>query len=202
MPVEKDPEIMVEPGPPREGYGDGNLNCGYRSDTILKGSFPNSPIMWSVDPNVILTDEELTEGYRDLLNGSIENGFQFPTTVYMNYHRNGPPSMRDVTTGIDGTGNPTMAEDIAGQPWPIPNPESSAGPPNSSGGHNIGADHSNQNEYDGPTIKQQGIAYGSGPASPLHPQTTSKEIAKQDFTNLALGKSSPTRVGAYSETSE
>ena len=199
MPVEKDPQIMVEPDPPSEGY---SSTGGYRSDKILKGSFPNSPIMWSNNSDVILTDEKLTDGYRDLLNGPIIDGFQFPTTVYMDYHKNGPPAMGSVTTGIDKSGNPTMGKTLSGLPWPIPNPESSAGPANTSGGYNVGGNHVNQNEYDGPTIGQPSINYGTGPTSPLNPSTTSKEIAEQDFTDLTLGKSSPTRIGAYSETSE
>jgi len=199
MPVEKDPQIMVEPNPPSEGY---SSTGGYRSDKILKGSFPNSPIMWSDSSDVILTDEKLTDEYKDLLNGSIINGFQFPTTVYMDYNQNGPPYMGSVATGVDNSGNPTMGESIDGFPFPIPNPESSAGPANASGGNNVGANHTNQPAYDGPTIVQSSINYGTGPSSPLSPESTSKEIANQDFTDLALGKSSPTRIGAYSETSE
>jgi hypothetical protein len=199
MPVEKDPQIMVEPDPPSEGY---SSTGGYRSDKLLKGSFPNSPIMWSNDADVILTDEKLTDEYRALMDGTILDGFQFPTTVYMDYDKNDPPYMPDVVAGTDGSGNPALAKNLGGLPWPIPNPESSAGPANTSGGYNIGANYTDQNEYDGPTIAQSSINYGSGPASPLDPSKTSKQTADQDFTDLSLGKSSPTRIGAYSETSE
>ena len=196
MPSKKDHQIMVEPDPPEEGYS-GIL--GYRSDKILKGSFPNSPIMWANDH---LRDEGLTKEYTDLLNGSIENGFQFPTTVYMDYDKNSPPRMSDVVVGVDGAGNPAMGRNIDGEMWPIPNPESSVGSPNASGGHNIGANYTYQNEYDGPTIDQKSINYGTGPGSPLDPMVTSGETSSQNFKDLALGKSSPTRIGAYSETSE
>jgi len=199
MPVKKDPQLMVEPGLPRKGY---SSTGGYRSNKILKGSFPNSPIMWSSDPNVILTDGPLTNEYRDLLNGEIENGFQFPTTVYMDYNKNGSPAMSDVVVGGDGTGNPAMAENIDGEMWPIPNPESSTGSPNASGGYNVGANFVYQGEYDGPQINQSSINYGTGPGSPLDPIVTSRQTASQDFKDLTLGKSSSTRIGAYSETSE
>ena len=140
MPVKKDPQLMVEPGLPREGYSGA---CGYRSDKILMGSFPNSPIMWSNNPDVILTDKFLTDEYRELLNGEINDGFQFPTTVYMDYNKNGSPSMSDVTVGGDGSGNPTMATNIDKEEWPVPNLESSTGSPNASGGYSVGANFIN-----------------------------------------------------------
>jgi len=199
MPVKKDPEIMVEPDPPSEGY---SSIGGYRSDKLLRGSFPNSPIMWSTNSDTILTDEELTDGFINLLNSGIEDGFQFPTTVHMDYSKNGPPWMGGVATGIDRSGNPSMGKTFAGLDWPVPNPESSTGPGNASGGYTVGANYINQDEYDGPPIEQGSINYGSGPSSPLSPDTTSKEIAEQNFTELSMGKSSQSRIGAYSESSE
>ena len=201
MPSAKDPEIMVEPDPPREGYASEILG-GYRNDRFLQASFPNSPIQWSTNADVILTDEELTDGFINLLNTSITHGFQFPNTVYMDYHMNRPPHMGSVKTGVDKSGNPSMGETFDGQDWPVPNPESSTGPGNASGGHSVGANYIDQDEYDGPPVKQTSVNYGSGPPSPLSPDVTSKEIAVQNFTELTLGKSSVTRIGAYSESSE
>jgi len=181
-------QTMVEPDPPREGYASANALVGYRSDVILKGSFPNSPIMWTDNSDDILTDKGQTQTYRDIIEDGIISGYEFPTGVQFNYE--GSPDVSSVAPSGDkgGAGNPMTAETLEGNAWPVPNPVSSP--------H---ADPYLQQSYEGPEYIQRNINFGCGPTSPQNPSVTSSEIGSQDFTSLDMGsRGGETRVGADS----
>ena len=191
-------QTMVEPDPPREGYASSTAMVGYRSDVILKGAFPNSPIMWSDDSDILLTDKSQTEAYRDdlLESGVTAAGYEFPGGVDFNYSES--PNMSDVAGGLlGGDGKPVGGKTDADAPWPVPTTVNSLGAPTAVGSYGIGATPAYQLEYDGPTIKQKSINFGAGPSSPVNPSESSEDTASQDFTALILGKSSLLRIGSY-----
>jgi len=196
-------QTMVEPDPPREGYASGGALVGYRSNVILKGSFPNSPVMWSDNADVILTDKKQTEMYRDdLLEGGISGaGYLFPEGVSFNYSDS--PDMADVAGGnLGGDGKPVGGKTDSDVPWPVPTPVNSLGTPTAAGSYGIGATPAYQLEYGGPAIKQKSINFGAGPSSPVNPSASSEDTASQDFTSLALGKSNSLRVGSYTPSDD
>jgi len=185
------------------GAGSGLVDAGSRSNEILKASFPNSPIMWSNDPANILTDETVTEDYKDaILNNSSLRGFLFPVGVDMNYGASPttgiglqPPDIHFITETIDGEifdgsdGAPIRVKTIDGFSCQIPtNMSSPARDEEGSLTQAVGATPNFQSKYIGPVIEQKSINYGSGPSSPANPADQS--IGSQDFTDLTMGKSS------------
>ena len=195
---------MVEPDPPREGYASNGTLVGYRNDAMLKGSFPNSPIMWSDESDKIITDKKLTDLYRGTLATGVEKGYLFPEGVQFNYIN--APNMGDVAPAGQqgGNGKPVGGKTGEGTPWPVPTPVNSLGPP-AGDTFGIGASPSDQLLYDfdlGGIPEQKSINFGSGPSSPVNPSDSSANTADQDFTDLQLGKSNSLRIGSYTPSDD
>lgn len=174
-----DPQTIVEPivEIPASPFGS-------RNESILRSSFPNSPIYLHE-----MTDDRIKDSFQDsVLDGEVIAGLGFATTVQMQYYKNSPPNMIHVvqTTSSPGGGmgaGMTVTDNV----WPAPNIVSSPGPPNASGGHGVGADPSFQASV--VKVEQTSVGYGSGPAEPSNPSVESERISNQQFNGLIPGNS-------------
>ena len=156
---------------------------GERSDTILKGSFPMSPVMYSNDPDILLTDEKLRDKYYDVIKDTEKTRPKMEEV----------PNMNDVALDSGGEGKHSTGKtlgdpdlEIAPMFWPVPNTNSSYNSNSSPG-----AAPSYQEASD--TIREQSsVNYGSLPPSPESPHSTTSTISDQDFRlgRLTLGSSS------------
>ena len=158
------------PGP-GEAAG-GGRNTIPRNDSILRQSFPNSPIY---DDSF---DEKAIDFYeRNVLNGVRSSGFginNFDTDY------TAAPSIEEVALNSTGyNGDPAQGKTIDDRLWTIPNPNSPDG--------NSGL----QLPFEG-DIKQSSINYGSGESGgTLDPKKTSDAISSQGLQPLLLGVSGP-----------
>ena len=195
-------QTMVEPDPPREGYASNGTLVGYRNDAMLKGSFPNSPMLTN-DADKKLTDKKLTDLYRGMLATGVEKGYLFPEGVQFNYIN--APNMGDVGPAgqAGGNGKPVGGQTEEGIAWPVPTPVNALGPA-VGGTFGIGASPTDQRPYDfdGGVPKQKSINFGAGPSSPVNPSDSSADTADQDFTDLQLGKSNSLRIGSYTPSDD
>ena len=165
-------------------HPDAEAPFGERDDKILKASFPMSPVMYTNDPDRLLTDEKLRDKYYDIVKDYSEvspDRGQAPDMVQVANAMNDG----DGGTAIGNTiGNPETGEVV--HFWPVPNPGSSFNTNSSPG-----ASPSYQEKFEG-TIDQKSINYGSGPSQPVSPSKSTVEIESQDFRlgRLTLGSSS------------
>ena len=172
-----DTQTIVEP----VRHPDAEAPFGERDDKILKGSFPMSPVMYTNDPDNLLTDEKLRNMYYDIIKKSevrpkMEESPDMIMVALNETGGEGKPS-KGKTLGNVLTGE-------VAQHWPIPNPGSSFNSNSSTG-----ATPNDQSAFSSILI-QPSINYGSGPSQPMSPNKTTVTIHDQDFRLGRLTKGS------------
>lgn len=174
-----DTQTIVEP----YRHPDAEEPFGERDDKILRASFPMSPVMYTTNPDNLLTDEKLRNKYHRMIKDSrvrpkMEESPDMTIVALNETGGEGKPSQGKTLGNIE-TGE-------VAQQWPVPNPKSSF-----SSNTTPGAAPGFQDAYGG-VILQPSINYGSGPSQPANPTKTTANIHDQDFRlgRLILGSSS------------